>query len=401
MRLPDAVQRLLNDDGRLSPSETPALEGLDPRVLDVLASKNFVNALSSGAGDALEQAAGRPLRFGEPLTDASSLLNRGTLRRGAQGARVSLLQGALQAIASRTGNAHYVLPKWGADGGFGGETVAAVQAFQRDNNLPVTGEVDPATARKINDALRATEVPELRRIERAGTPETLVAVAKYLIEMDGDRYGTHAPDGSLMPFRCRDPHHPGWNRRRVEFDAHGNPYSDMPFPRNGSGWKCNLFAGTIMSAAGFEPPRYGRNNANGNYPIAIEMHRFTAEIQGRNSPHNVFDQVAPPLNVSGMSRDDAQRAIGRMLAQARPGDFIFVKHEGEQTADGGHCRLVVDNSNWRADGRGTISCAEARRHEAKIEHHSWNRFYDGEEIIWLLRPNKRGGTPVTLPNPVA
>ncbi|MEO1172544.1 MAG: peptidoglycan-binding domain-containing protein [Myxococcota bacterium] len=356
-----------------------------------------MNTLAAGAGDALESAAGRSLDFASPLRDASALMDGRTLASGARGANVGLLQGALQAIGSRTGNARYILPQWGADRAYGQETVDAVSAFQRANGLSVTGTADPETKAKIADTLRSTSAPEIRRAGGIATPERLIQVAKYLIEMDGDRYGTHGPDGELMPFRCRDPQHAGWNNSRVERDRHGNAYSDMPFPADGSGWKCNLFAGTVISAAGFEPPRYGPNNASGNYPIAIEMARFTREVQGRNSPHVVFDRVAAPLNVSGMNSDEAQRAIGQLLARAQPGDFIFVKHEGELTADGGHCRLITDMSDWRPDGTGTISCAEARRREAKIETHGWGSFYHGEEIIWVLRPNKRGGTPINLP----
>ncbi|MEM6274394.1 MAG: peptidoglycan-binding domain-containing protein [Myxococcota bacterium] len=399
MRMPAAVQRLLTDDGRLSASESLSLQGADRSVIEALASERFVNALSTGAGDALESAAGRPLRFGEPLRDAANLLVAGTLEPGARGGNVSLLQASLQAIGSRTGNAQYVLPQWGADGGYGAETVTAVTAFQRDHGLPVTGTADAATSTKVDEALRATSAPEIRRVGGPATPKRLLAVARYLIDVDGDRYGTHGPDGKLLPFRCRDPQHAGWNPNRVEQDPHGNAYSDMPFPANGSGWKCNLFAGTVMSAAGYEPPRYGPNNASGNYPIAIEMHRFTREVQGSRSPHNVFERVAPPLDVTAMTPAEAKRAIGSLLALARPGDFIFVKHEGDDTADGGHCRLVMDGSRWRSDGTGTIDCAEARRDEARVETHGWKKFYEGEEVIWLLRPSKAGGAPINLPTP--
>ena len=60
------------------------------------------------------------------------------LARGSEGYTVRVLQYLL------TGNG-YSLPKYGADGNFGAETEAAVQAFQRDNGLTPDGIVGIAT----------------------------------------------------------------------------------------------------------------------------------------------------------------------------------------------------------------------------------------------------------------
>lgn len=43
----------------------------------------------------------------------------------------------------------YPLPKFGADGSYGGETRDAMQRFQRDHHLPVTDKPDEATARAV------------------------------------------------------------------------------------------------------------------------------------------------------------------------------------------------------------------------------------------------------------
>ena len=51
------------------------------------------------------------------------------------------------------------LPKYGADGDFGGETEAALRAFQAAENLPVTGVYDEAT-RKALTTEKPTEEPE-------------------------------------------------------------------------------------------------------------------------------------------------------------------------------------------------------------------------------------------------
>ncbi len=73
----------------------------------------------------------------------------------------------------------YSLPKYGADGDFGDETVAAVKKFQKDFGLPVTGIVDNATWEKLN-ALSQT------------TDDT-----RYELRLE-DGYGTKSPDGSCF-----------------------------------------------------------------------------------------------------------------------------------------------------------------------------------------------------------
>ena len=61
-----------------------------------------------------------------------------TLRKGSKGADVVELQELLL-------KAGYALPKYGADGSFGNETLTAVKAFQRDNGLSVDGVVGAKT----------------------------------------------------------------------------------------------------------------------------------------------------------------------------------------------------------------------------------------------------------------
>ena len=61
-----------------------------------------------------------------------------TLKKGDKGSHVSLLQTKLL-------NRGYQLPKYGADGSFGNETMAAVKQFQQDNGLAADGIVGPNT----------------------------------------------------------------------------------------------------------------------------------------------------------------------------------------------------------------------------------------------------------------
>ena len=64
------------------------------------------------------------------------------VRKGAKGNITKLIQKRLLSLG-------YKLPKWGADGGFGSETVDAVKAFQADKGLSVDGVVGQNTWRKL------------------------------------------------------------------------------------------------------------------------------------------------------------------------------------------------------------------------------------------------------------
>ncbi len=65
------------------------------------------------------------------------------INRGDEGEAVRQVQQLLIAKGYEVGDAR-------ADGDFGANTEVAVTRFQRDNNLPITGIVDPATLEKLN-----------------------------------------------------------------------------------------------------------------------------------------------------------------------------------------------------------------------------------------------------------
>ena len=65
-----------------------------------------------------------------------------TVRKGAKGNITKLIQKRLLSLG-------YKLPKWGADGGFGEETVEAVKSLQTDKGLSVDGIVGQDTWRKL------------------------------------------------------------------------------------------------------------------------------------------------------------------------------------------------------------------------------------------------------------
>lgn len=65
-----------------------------------------------------------------------------TVKKGAKGNITRLIQKRLLSLG-------YKLPKWGADGSFGGETVDAVKLFQEAKGLSVDGVVGKNTWRKL------------------------------------------------------------------------------------------------------------------------------------------------------------------------------------------------------------------------------------------------------------
>ena len=69
-----------------------------------------------------------------------------TLKKGSRGDKVIDLQKMLMSLG-------YGLPKYGADGSFGNETLAAVKAFQADHGLTADGIVGQKTLAAIQDAV--------------------------------------------------------------------------------------------------------------------------------------------------------------------------------------------------------------------------------------------------------
>lgn len=93
--------------------------------------------LPKDPSESAETGANQP---SEPADDTIILLP--TLKRGDKGEKVRELQAKLISLG-------YSLPKYGVDGDFGKETKAAVEQFQRDWGIPVSGIVDEQTWEKL------------------------------------------------------------------------------------------------------------------------------------------------------------------------------------------------------------------------------------------------------------
>src|SRR5262245_56154337 len=89
------------------------------------------------------------------------------IAKGAKGTDVGKMQEALQ-------TAGYKLPKYGADGKFGDETVKALKKFQTDHCLKDTGRLDKQTMEQLSIA--STKFPEYGKLFADGKLNTTIAV---------------------------------------------------------------------------------------------------------------------------------------------------------------------------------------------------------------------------------
>ncbi len=76
-----------------------------------------------------------------------------TLKKGSKGDKVVDVQKMLMQLG-------YDLPKYGADGSFGNETLAAVKAFQKDYGLTVDGMVGQVTLAALQKAIQGDPIPQ-------------------------------------------------------------------------------------------------------------------------------------------------------------------------------------------------------------------------------------------------
>ena len=112
------------------------------------------------------------------ITDPEENMTYGTIRKGDKGPVVKYAQQLLM-------KAGYDLPRFGADGQYGAETVAAVKAFQKKNGLSQDGIIGQRTWAKLLDGKQAEVKPvKYTVIIRDNDKETAEEItAKYGGEM--------------------------------------------------------------------------------------------------------------------------------------------------------------------------------------------------------------------------
>ena len=106
---------------------------------------------------------------------ASEEAPRTSLKRGMRGEDVRKLQARLIELG-------YELPKYGADGEYGSETVAAVKAFQCDRDLTADGIAGEATLDALNAGQDSTYTVTLHGVPEA---DAIALISKYDGEIRG------------------------------------------------------------------------------------------------------------------------------------------------------------------------------------------------------------------------
>lgn len=145
---------------RVYPLEITHMTSPKPKKDTSIGKWAFFGDLPQVAGDYTPVPEPEPVDPFEPVIDPGMP----TLRRGDKGEYVTLLQTRLIQMG-------YSLPKWGADGDFGSETMAAVIQFQQDWNqqhptdpMPVDGVVGARTWDAILGGMMTTYTVTIRGV---------------------------------------------------------------------------------------------------------------------------------------------------------------------------------------------------------------------------------------------
>ena len=215
-----------------------------------------------------------------------------------------------------------------------------------------------------------------------GNAAAMLGASAMLVQKHANNYGTHQPWFNLDPNHALPANTPLRGLGQTERNPNGV-------------WKCNLFGGNALWAAGFEPPYYG-NRGRGEYPNANQFWKFS-DRYAKQFGNKVHFKMVEELDLTKLSPDERDAAVARLLQSAKPGDLLMVDHLGEEVTDGGHTRVVMAN-NLRADGTGTIESGQATQSQATVRSEGLSSFTN-EEKIWILRPNRPRAAPGPQPKP--
>ncbi len=242
---------------------------------------------------------------------------------------------------------------------------AEVDRFDRDGSAQTIALKDPTGAptkgARILDVLAASMKPDGDGGSSAGAK--VADAAKKLVAEKGQNYGVSS----------------AW----VNVDPNHALPANVPLGGLKGKWKCNLFAGNTVYAAGFQPPYYG-NRGSGEYPNANQLYKWADKYAAQFGNKTHF-QLGGELAVASVPAEQREAMVLELLKQVKPGDLIIVYHMGTDVADGGHCRVALNNAI--GDGSGTIDCAQAS-YDAAVTRAETVGAFTGEEHIWILRPNK-------------
>mgnify|MGYP000063535768 CR=1 FL=1 len=365
-----------------------------PRPALVVIARQAAELLGAGVGALLVELGVAREAIRAPLSVAElRALALGSVRSGRavvdradrDGARVQLVQRALQAVAARVPGApvELRLPAWGSDGSYGAEATAAVTALQRWRGLPTSGGFGKAELAAIEELLRERPVADLfgadhpvaalskgaRRV--VGIARAICgasAAAPFATRVDGVRYACHAQQFGVAPT-------PGTLRLPggVGYHLAGAGY-----------WKCNVFGGAVVSLADLPVPTF-QAGTYCHFPRAERFGDALAKKAGRQLV-TYLDHRDPADPERALASAANDRAIGRLLVAVRPGDLLFVDHPGPPGDDGGHTR-VCTRAARTSDPERAPTFAQARFDQAREELDGLSELAGGREVqFWLLRP---------------
>lgn len=215
----------------------------------------------------------------------------------------------------------YALPRYGADGDYGAETVAAVKQFQRDRGLEVDGICGPDTWAALLRETGAEETPAQSTPEAAGgAAEKLIAIAQAEVG-----YLEKATNANLDD-KTANAGYNNWNKYARDIDEnYPNFYNGK---KNGYAW-CDVFVDWCFIQA------FGYANA---LKLLCAPEKSTGAGCGCSA--------------------DFFRAAGRFFKAPKPGDQIFFGAAGNEY----HTGLVsaVDGSRvYTIEGNASGSGVEA------------------------------------------
>lgn len=300
------------------------------------------------------------------------------------------IQRTLQALAARCPGAPaaLILPRWGSDGGFGDESVAALRAWQEWRQVPVTGVFGVADARSMPAMLAATAAPDLFDaghdvgVLGAGA-QRIVAIAQRLVastpaapyarRVEGVTFSYHAARFGVAPT-------PGLLRAPggVAYDTSNGPY-----------WKCNIFGGTVLALAELPVPTFEA----GRYRHFPRAERFGDALAHRPGWQLVTaldhrDPRDPTIARTGRAQDNQIKAL---LQSVKAGDLLFVDHPGPPGNDGGHTRVCTRPAQ-RNDADCAPEFAQARYDMAQVQRNGMAALAGGRELqFWHLRSTIKQG----------
>ena len=251
-------------------------------------------------------------------------------------------------------------------------TVAAPSTGHAAGNAVINAKSTPARAAPTIGVTLPVDV-------KPATASAVIAAGTELAM--GERAKNYGTDN---PWRNIDPRH--------------NAPVDVRMGGLTNRWKCNLFGGNALAAAGFEPPYYNNKKQGGEYPVAEQWHQWStpsAELKSRaaaagtpvvdharksrnESRFDLMDEVKPTEIADPAVRE---QRVNELLARVQPGDVVTVDHVGAGS-DGGHVRVCIG----RDEKSGKPLFAQAKSGAAEVHAEGADAFL-AEKGIYILRPN--------------